>query len=30
MTTLTQHANLVAENRYYQKDTEGNIVEDGD
>ena len=30
MTTLTQHANLVAENRYYQKDIEGKIIEDGD
>jgi len=30
MTTLTQHANLVAENRYYQKDIKGRIIEDGD
>ena len=30
MTTLTKHANLVAENRYYLKDTEGTVVEDGD
>tara|TARA_R110002020_G_scaffold54865_1_gene152593 strand:- start:501 stop:2345 length:1845 start_codon:yes stop_codon:yes gene_type:complete len=30
MTTLTKHANLVAENRYYLKDTEGKVVENGD